>query len=386
MGSARNVVADVCVVGLGPGGRAIASRAVQAGLSVVAIDPQPNRVWYPTYSCWLDELPGLLPDTVIAARIEKPTVWARDEQRVERPYCVLSKPGLRDALPLDGARVVAGRAANLMSNGIELTDGRTIAATTVFDTRGLPHPRRRPAASAFGITVDADLARRYLADGECVLLDWRDENGASRGAPPSFLYAVPLGGGTVLFEETSLGVPGGLPRRELRTRALHRLARHGIRPQADARQEAAHYPLDQRPPRRSRADNRPVPFGARGGMVHPCTGYSVAASLRRADTAIAALLAGDDPVKALWPAEARMVHWLRRRGMNGLGRLTAEQSAALFQTFFTASTERQRALLSNDSDVLTLGATLVSTVARTWPFRWRYDMVGVTNRGRWALR
>ncbi|NEW37194.1 lycopene cyclase, partial [Nocardia cyriacigeorgica] len=26
----------------------------------------------------------------------------------------------------------------------------------------------------------------------------------------------------------------------------------------------------------------------------------------------------------------------------------------------------------------------VNTVAHTWPFRWRYDLVGWTNRNRWV--
>jgi lycopene beta-cyclase len=265
---------------------------------------------------------------------------------------------------------------------VELNDGTAITAAAVFDTRGLSSPGPRRAASAHGIFVAADRAAPMVGAGEGLLLDWRDENGAGPDAPPSFLYAVPLGDGTVIFEETSLGLRGGMPQHELRRRALHRLAAHGIRLRGDEPGEAAHYPLDQPPPKAGAAGA--IPFGSRGGMLHPCTGYSVADSLVLADTAIDAVRTGRDAVAALWPWQARLVYWMRTRGLYGLGRLTTAQSIAMFETFFTASPRQQRALLSAHDDYPALGAALVMTVARIWPFHWRYDMVGWRNRQRWV--
>ncbi|MBB5912955.1 lycopene beta-cyclase [Nocardia transvalensis] len=374
--------ADVCVVGLGPTGRALAHRAMRAGLDVVAVDPRPERLWPPTFSCWVDELPGWLPESAIAQRIEAPVVWTTAARRIERPYCVLSKQGLYDALSLEDATVLAGRAATVGAHRVELNDGTVITAGAVFDTRGLPSPGARRTASAHGIFVDAERAAPMVGDGEGLLLDWRDENGAGPDEPPSFLYAVPLGDGTVIFEETSLGLRGGMPQHELRRRTLNRLAAHGIRLRGDEPTEAAHYPLDQPPPKHGAREA--IPFGSRGGMMHPCTGYSVADSLALVDTAIEALRAGEDPVAALWPWQARLVYWMRMRGVYGLGRLTTEQSIAMFDAFFTASPRRQRALLSRHDDYAPLGAVLFMTVARTWPFRWRYDLVGWTNRNRWV--
>ncbi|GAB2688391.1 lycopene cyclase family protein [Nocardia thraciensis] len=382
MSTPRVREADVCVVGLGPAGRALAHRAARAGLDVVAVDPRPERLWPPTFSCWIDELPGWLPSSAIAQRIEAPVVWTKSAHRIERPYCVLSKQGLRDALPLDDATVVAGRAASVEAHRVELKDGSVITASAVVDTRGLPSPGSRRTASAHGIFVDAERAAPMVAGGEGLLLDWRDENGAGPGEPPSFLYAVPLGDGTVIFEETSLGLRGGMPQHELRRRTLNRLAAHGIRLRGDEPTEAAHYPLDQPPPERSAAG--PVPFGSRGGMMHPCTGYSVAASLALVDTAVDALRGGADPVAALWPWQARLVYWMRMRGVYGLGRLTTAQATSMFEAFFTASPRQQRALLSAHADYAPLAAVLFMTVARTWPFRWRYDLVGWTNRNRWV--
>ncbi|GAB2561535.1 lycopene cyclase family protein [Nocardia heshunensis] len=373
--------ADVCVVGLGPTGRALAHRAMAAGLRVVAIDPRPTRLWAPTYSCWVDELPEWLGHNAIASRIDAPVVWTTAEHRIPRPYCVLSKQGLFDALPLDDATVVTGRARIVEAHRVELADGTEVRAATVFDTRGQAAPAARRTASAHGIFVDEDIAAPMVREGEGLLLDWRDENGAGPDEPPSFLYSVPLGDGTVIFEETSLGLRGGMPQHELRRRTLNRLAAHGIRLRGDEPTEAAHYPLDAHPPQAGRGEV--IPFGSRGGMMHPITGYCVADSLSLVDTAIDAVQRGTDPVEALWPRQARLVHWMRMRGVYGLGRLTTAQSKAMFDAFFTRPPRQQRALLSAHADYTALGTALFMTVATTYPFRWRYDLVGWRNRNRW---
>lgn len=373
---------DICVVGLGPSGRVLAYRSVVAGLRVAAVDPRPGRLWPPTFSCWVDELPDWLPHSVIASRIPAPVVWTTSEIKIERPYCVLSKPLLRDALPLDDARVYAGRATRVDAREVGLADGTVIRAAVVVDARGMPAPGDRRAASAHGIFVNAETAAPMVGDGEGLLLDWRPENGAGPDEPPSFLYSVPLGDGTVIFEETSLGLRGGMPQHELRKRTLARLAAHGIELTGEEPSEAAHYPLDTPPPKNG--VGRAVPYGSRGGMMHPCTGYSVADSFASADTAVTAILAGEDPIAALWPWQARLTYWMRMRGLWGLGRLTTEQSIAMFDSFFSASPRGQRALLSAHDDYAALGAVLFNTVSRTWPFRWRYDLVGWTNRDRWV--
>lgn len=372
---------DVCVVGVGPAGRAAASRATSAGLVVCVVDPRPDRMWIPTYGAWLDELPTWVPTAAIASRIDRPSVWTSEERCIDRAYGVLDKPALRAAMPLDEVKVEAQRAVHLTAHTVELASGTTITAKTVVDARGLGPTDNRQAASAHGIFVDADKVAHYVAEGEGYLLDWRDENDAAPDDPPSFLYTVPVGDGTVIFEETSLGRAGGLPQHELRRRVIARLAAHGIAVTGDEPTEAAHYPLDQPPQRRRRPDG-PVLFGARGGSMHPCTGYSVAQSLAMADSLVDAVMTGADPVASLWPTRARLVYWLRGRGLTALGRLTDAELVALFDAFFAASPADQRALLSSHTDATRLLGVLVTTVART-PFRMRFDLVGWTNRRRW---
>ncbi|MCX5043999.1 lycopene cyclase family protein [Aldersonia sp. NBC_00410] len=383
--STGDVEVDVCVVGLGPTGRGLAARCLARGLSVAAVDPHPDRPWVPTYSCWVDELPDWLPPSVIASRVAAPTVWTTIEHRIERPYAVMSKTELWKALPTAGARVVAQKAAQVGAHRVEVADGTAITAAVVFDCRGLPPVGTRPAASAHGIFIAAERVADYVAPDEALLLDWRNENDAAPDAPPSFLYSVPIGDGTVIFEETTLGIPGGLTQRELRRRLIARLRTHGIELDGSEHSESCHYPLDQPPPRRHGHKREPIPFGSRGGMMHPCTGYSVADSLALADTAVEAIVAGEDAVKQLWTPSARAVYWMRMRGLTGMGRLTTEQTVAMFDSFFTASPRGQRALLSAHDDAVALGAVLFNTVAHTWPFRWRFDLVGWTNRKRWAV-
>jgi lycopene beta-cyclase len=276
---------------------------------------------------------------------------------------------------------VAQKATSVGEHRVDFADGTAITAAAVFDCRGLPPVGKRPAASAHGIFVDAERVAEYVPPGEALLLDWRNENDTPADAPPSFLYSVPIGDGTVIFEETTLGIPGGLTQRELRRRVIARLRAHGIELDGTEHSESCHYPLDQPPPRRGRG---PIPFGSRGGMMHPCTGYSVADSLALADTVVEALATGGDALARLWTPRARAVYWMRRRGLAGMGRLTTEQTAAMFDSFFRASPRGQRALLSAHDDAAALGAALFTTVAHTWPFRWRFDLVGWTNRNRWA--
>lgn len=374
---------DVCIVGLGPAGRGLAHRCATAGLQVAAVDPHPDRLWAPTYGAWTDELPDWLPSQVVAVEVSRPMSYTPDRVVVDRPYAMLDKAELFKALDLGDATVYADRAVDISPNLVRTAAGTEIAARIVIDARGLPAPAKRPAAWAHGIFVDAEVAAPFVAPGECILTDWREQNGATNDDPPSFLYAVPIGDGTVLFEEVCQGIPGGLSQTELRRRVIARLEANGVRLTGDEESESCHYALDQAPPRR-RSRGEVFPYGSRGGLMHPCTGYSAAASLRMADTVVDAIMSGRDPARALWTFRARAVYWMRMRGLNGIGRLTNEQSAATFDLFFKAPLRQQRALLSEHDDVVGLGTVLVSTVSHLWPFRWRYTLVGWINRKRWV--
>jgi lycopene beta-cyclase len=184
-------------------------------------------------------------------------------------------------------------------------------------------------------------------------MDWRRDNGAPAGATPSFLYVVPVAADRVLVEETCLVGRPPLGYRELRTRLQTRLRNRGVRLRGDEQEEHVRFAVEPEPvaappgggPRRTAG---PLLIGARGGIMHPATGYSVAPSLRLADD-LAVLLAAGAPADAaglLRNRRRRLVRLLRTAGLTTLLRLPPEGVPAFFEAFFRLPPERQRAYLT----------------------------------------
>ena len=176
-------------------------------------------------------------------------------------------------------------------------------------------------------------------------MDWRRDNGTTTGDPPSFLYAVPVGNGRVLLEETCLVGRPALPVNALRERLLTRLSHRGVDVPADAEVEKVRFPVEA-----PRPGGDALAFGSRGALMHPGTGYSVAASLGAVDDLVGALGAGDDPGKALWPRPARTVRALREVGLRALLALPAPLVPEFFDDFFTLPPQLQRAYLSRRTE------------------------------------
>lgn len=185
------------------------------------------------------------------------------------------------------------------------------------------------------------------------------------GGPATFLYAVPVPGGRVLLEETSLARRPGLGMAELRRRLYARLDEHGI-PAGDA-VERVRFPVDTPPP--ARFGRGAIPFGAAAGLVHPATGFSVADTFRLAPRVAGAIhrtlrrgpLAVNLAARhAMWPPAARVVHRLRRYGLATLLALTPEQVPEFFALFFALPAHRQRAYLSGRTDVTGTAAAMAA--------------------------
>ncbi|MFC9516889.1 lycopene cyclase family protein [Nocardiaceae bacterium NPDC056970] len=344
---------DLAVVGLGPAGRALAHRAARAGLDVVAVDPHPDRPWLPTYAAWVDELPGWLRADVLRSTVPRPHVWATRPHLLDRTYAVLDNAVLHRALDVSYTHVIRGVVGAVSPNMVALRDGADLRAHRVIDARGLRPDPALAEQTAFGIVLPSAVAAPALGDAQCLFMDWRPDNGTTPTDPPSFLYAVPLSEDTVLLEETCLVGRPGLPLDELRRRLDARLTNRGVEPPANLEVERVRFPV-QAPRNRSAVDA----FGARAGLVHPGTGYSVAASLSAVDDVVAALTAGNDPGKALWPWRARAVHSMREVGLSALLRLAPGRTAEFFDAFFALSVERQRAYLSGRDDVRGTAGTM----------------------------
>lgn len=312
----------------------------------MAVDPHPDRPWWPTYAAWTDELPGWLGTDVLRARIPRPHVWTTRPRVIDRAYGVLDNRRLHGRLDLDGVRVLPGAAAEVRPRIVTLRDGTEIRAARVIDARGLRPDPDLAEQTAFGIVLPSAVAAPALGDAGCWFMDWRADNGTGPGEPPSFLYAVPLGEDTVLLEETCLVGRPGLPLGELRRRLDARLRARGVQPPANLEVERVRFPVEAP---RHRSDV--AAFGARAGLIHPGTGYSVAASLAAVDDVVGALVAGQDLGKALWPWTSRTVRSLRTVGLAALLDLDPTRTPEFFDAFFALPVGRQRAYLSGRDDV-----------------------------------
>ncbi|ASO20012.1 lycopene beta-cyclase [Actinoalloteichus hoggarensis] len=370
---------DVVVAGAGPAGLALAAACVDAGLSVTVVDPAPHRRWRATYGLWRDELPGL-PDRLVAARAPGAAVVAGIRRRLDdREYCVLDDAALRAELARPEITLRRGRVHGVdhhrHGTHVRLADGTSLAARLLVDAAGARRRTGRPvtAQTAYGLVLPAEAARPYLGADEAMFMDWRAADPAERtGLPPSFCYAVPVGAGEVLIEETCLaGSPAASPG-ALRRRLAARLTGHGVDAGRALRRERVWIDLDQVP----RGPGRVLSFGAAAGLGHPATGYGLAATLRLAPTAARALAArlrhGPAPAvraahRAIWPVQASVVLALRRYGLKVLLTLDQEECAAFFGAFFGLPPELRAAYLSGREDVTGTARAMTALLSSASP-------------------
>ena len=322
---------DVLVAGAGPAGVALAGACARLGLRTGLVAPRPDAPW-PTYGMWADETD--LPGTRVPA-------WAG--RLLQRDYLVLDNTAARTALSQPDVETVADRVRAVHRDGprflATLASGRTIVAGVVVNATGA-----RPdwtAQTAFGVVLSVEEAAALVPPDTAVVMDWTPAPGFA-GSWPTFRYAVPVPDG-VLVEETSLARRPGLPVAELRARLAARL---GLS-LTGRRTETVRVPLDGGLPRRCPI----VPFGAAAGLVHPATGYSVAAAVRLAPRLADAFATGTDPWRVLWPPRTRAVHALRRKGLHTLLALTPLQVPEFFDLFFALPVHLQRAYLSGRDDL-----------------------------------
>ncbi|WP_024805265.1 lycopene cyclase family protein [Nocardia sp. BMG51109] len=355
---------DLIVCGLGPAGRALAHRALAQGLAVTAVDPVPGRRWTATYAAWADDLPGWIAPAALAATVRRPIAWGTRRFEIDRPYVVFDGAALQDSLDVSGARVIADRAVEISrprgrpggTESVRLSSGQVLTARRVIDARGVGRSPRRAEQTAYGLLVPEE---RW---DEPLFMDWRPDNGADPGEAPSFLYAIPLGGNTFLLEETCLAGRPAVPGARLRQRLLTRLRHRGVELTGTERVEHVRFPVEGGRPGARR-------FGAAGALLHPASGYSVAASLAAAD----ALATGS----SLRPISAQAVHALRTAGLRSLLALDPADAPRFFDAFFGLPPALQRAYLSGRTDVGGT-ATAMTTLFRALPRRLRGTLAAAT--------
>jgi lycopene beta-cyclase len=351
-------IAEVVVVGDGPAGAAAAAACAAAGLSTLLVGS--GEPWTATYGLWCDDVPWL-GDEVFAATRPRALVHGARTHELERAYGILDGAALRTGL-LDGIPCVVGHAGRpeRRADGswevpvvVGASGGDRIGAATrrvtarraVVSATGSPPPTARTARrtawqTAYGVVLDELPAA--LGDGAAVtLMDFREPgHGAPDVGVPTFGYVVPVANGRWLVEETVLAAHPAVEPERLRARLVARLGGPGLGEGLVAAAEAAgevelvRIPMGGAIPRRGATPDGVVPFGAAAGLVHPATGYSVAASLRLAPVLAEAIAAGRDPVDAVWTADRRRARALHEFGLDVLVGLDADATRAFFDAFF----------------------------------------------------
>lgn len=353
---------DVVVAGGGPAGLAATAALAQCGLSVGCVNPtQPPR-WPNTYGMWFDELEdhGL---TDCAGRTwETARVAVRDgaPRSLDRRYTLLDRTvlrrRLRDRAERGDVEWIEGVATDATAREegvtVERRGDSALRARLVVDATGHdPVLCERPGSGSPGYQtahgVVAECRPAPCDDDEMVLMDFRDghlDDEAARDGPPTFLYAMEVGPGRYLLEETTLVARPAVDFERLERRLERRIEHAGYEIDVvDDERVRIPMGLPLTPPDRQRGI---VPFGGAASLVHPATGYMVERTLERAAPmaeAIAEALRGavspgrvaGRAWRAVWPRERRRARELLSFGMEVLIGLDARQTASFFDAFFS---------------------------------------------------
>lgn len=388
----------VLIMGAGPAAWSLAAAVAIRGVAVTLIAPEPDGVWPQTYGMWTDQWTATIAELANTTdpwrhRWDRVVAIGRKEQEVGRSYGILDNEkvlhgfgataGRSDLLTVQTGSVV-GVDSETAGSSVYLAGGLCLKARLVFDGTGPASDfvRRdsgssKPGAfqTAFGRMVRARSVP--FDDKTCVLMDWRGHD--RRDA--SFLYALPFGDGTWLFEETSLARRGGLPGEELRTRLQNRLTDLGVEVEEELGSEDVWFPMNVPPPSTSQ---QTVAIGAAAALVHPATGYSVAASLRTATTLADSVVATvGEPVdvaaracwEVMWSGERRKARRLEAYGLERLLTMNQADTRSFFDTFFDLPGSMTDTYLSGEATAKELRSVMWSVFRRA-PLRLQRCLAG----------
>jgi lycopene beta-cyclase len=364
---------DVLVIGAGPAGLAASAALARAGLDVGCLAPAHPSPWPNNYGLWEDGIVGLGIEDCYDCRWKRPVVYTGKAHAYDlgRTYLRLNNDKLRARLIDRGdehdVRWIEGIAESIShdEHGVTLLDTHDARhqATLLVDATG-HRPKfveRQDGASsacqaAYGFVGDFD--RSPIGDDRLVLMDFRDdytEAGPSRGVDPTFLYAMDLGGGRYFVEETSLAKRPAMTFDVLEDRLAQRLRARGAAVLGVEDVERCLIPMDNPLPK---LDQQVIGFGAAASMVHPATGYQMAAMFRTAPRlaeAVAGALSGSDASpklaasrawESIWPEEKLRARKLWMFGLECMLGFDARQTRQFFEAFFALPDEQWQGYMS----------------------------------------
>ncbi|GFR43330.1 hypothetical protein Agub_g4400 [Astrephomene gubernaculifera] len=391
---------DLTIVGAGPAGLFLAAEVAKRGLSVnvLGLDgPIVNN-----YGVWVDEWRQLgLEDTLEAAWPDAVCYFGEGKEvRVGRGYGRVSRRKLRahllqlcaaagvrfsccevtDIQLVEGAEAGPEAAAGAGRMRLTTREGTVYGSRLVTVAAGaaagkfLRYEEAGPvvaAQTAYGIEAEVEGYEGAYPTDAMLFMDFRRHHTGlydataprlqagqhpnageglwgSASESPSFLYAMPLGGGRVFLEETCLVAKPALPFAVLKRRLTRRLKAMGISVKKIHEEEWSYIPVGGPLPA---ADQPLTAFGAAACLVHPATGFSVSRSFREAprvaeeivaalavDAACGGRLGAQGVSKrvwdALWPQEKRTQAAFQVFGMELLATLDLAATNDFFSTFF----------------------------------------------------
>jgi len=357
------------------------------------VAPEPESPWLPNYCLWADEVPlemkGLAehvwPEVCVATRCGTRTL--------NRPYAKLSTLELQkflwNVLRSHKSQVIPGRASHLDhcvgETSIHVDDGSTHRVRLVVDASGSTtrfvrrvHSRAPAFQTAYGLMLRAPY--HGFDPGQMMLMDFRPA-ATDATEPPSFLYALPLSGGRLFLEETSLARRPAMRLEVLRARLQVRLESLGLERAERIGEEHCSIPMGLGLP----AHGQPlVPFGAAASMVHPASGYLISRILRKAEPVAKSILEGLDSGgtdaavasgnATLWPRAQRSVWEIYGFGLEALVDMNATVISRFFDSFFQLPVEAWAGFLAGTLAPSELGFVM-TRLFRSSPASVRWHLV-----------
>ncbi|MBE7384818.1 MAG: lycopene cyclase family protein [Leptolyngbya sp. SIO1E4] len=381
---------DVLVIGAGPAGMIIASVLSECGLRVQGLTATPLRaVWPNTYGIWRDELDEFgLADLLGHAWENSVSYFSKGEVDHQRVYGLLDKVKFQEHFlakcEQGGVKWLEGKAKNIQHSNnrscVVTEDGTELTARVVIDASGhnpvfVEREYTYPIAYQAAYGVVGQFSKPPVEDGQFVLMDFRSDHLTAEDKatnPPTFLYVMDLGEGVYFVEETSLAASPALSFEVLQRRLNERLETQGIEILEEHEIERCLFPMNLPMPN---FDQPVVGFGGAASMVHPASGYSIGANLRRAKDlagAIATAIQNENASphviakagwQALWnPARLRK-YYLYRFGLEKLMRFDEAKIMHHFESFFSLPQHQWAGFLTDNLTPVELMLTMMGLFA-----------------------
>ena len=185
-----------------------------------------------------------------------------------------------------GERAMMGvEVTDVSPDGVQLADGRSIAARTVIDGRGDPRSPHLELGYQKFLGLFVRLGAAHGLDGPILMDATVEQRDGYR-----FIYTLPITADELLIEDTYYSDDPMLDRQALRDGIHAYAARQGWKISGTLSTESGVLPivLDGDIDAFWNADSSPVPrSGMRGAFFHPTTGYSLPAAVALADEILA---------------------------------------------------------------------------------------------------